>query len=93
MSRRLGHDRVDVGVRKLAFLDAREEPEEGRRVSDVRGLRLAGAAGKEAADATAGVSNDRARIAACGENHGLVVVGQYSPLHRRLVSAVVEVRT
>lgn len=59
MSRCQGHDWVEVGVRKLVILDAWEELEEGRRVRDVQGLRLAGTSSEEAADAVAGVSDDR----------------------------------
>jgi hypothetical protein len=92
MLRCLGHDRVEVGVRKPpVVLDAREEPEEGRCVRDVQGLRLAGTAGEEATDAAMEVSDDRTRIAGGGEDSGLVVVGEDSPLHRRPVSVTVEV--
>ncbi len=82
-----------MGARKPVGLDARQKPEEGRRVRDVRGLRLAGTASKEATETSAAVNDDRARIAGGGEDTWLVVVGEDSPLHRRLVSAVVEVLT
>ena len=92
MSLRLLHDRVEVSVRKPVLLDAREEPEERRRVGDVRGLHLAGTAGEEAADAAAAVDDDRARIARGGEAR-LIVVGEDGPLLRGLMSFVVKVLT
>ena len=88
MSRRLGHDRVEVSVRKPVLLDALQEPEEGRRVRDVRGLGLAGSPSEEAADAAEAVGDDGARITAGGEDTRLVVVGEDSPLLRGLVSAI-----
>jgi hypothetical protein len=59
MSRCQGHDWVGVRVREPIILDAREEPEEGRRVRDVQGLRLASTAGEGATDAAVGANNDR----------------------------------
>lgn len=91
MPRRLVHDRVEVGIRKSVLLDAREEPEEGHRVRDVGGLPIAGTAGEEAAGAVTAVGDDRARIARGGEGTRLVVVGEDSPLHRGLVSAVAKI--
>jgi hypothetical protein len=55
------HDRVEVGVRKPVLLDAREGPEEGGRVGDVGGPRLASTTGEDAADASEAVSDDGAR--------------------------------
>ena len=70
-----------MSVREPVLLDAREEPEEGCRIGDVRGLRLAGTAGEEAADAAAAVDDDGARIARGREDTRLVVVGEDGPLH------------
>jgi hypothetical protein len=50
MSRYLGHDRVEVGVREPVALDVRQEPAEGRRVRDVQGIRLTATPSEEAAD-------------------------------------------
>lgn len=93
MSGLLGYARVEVGVRKPVCLDAREEPEEGRCVRDVEGLRFAGAAREETADAAKAVDDDRARITWDREGAGLVVVGEDSPLYRSLVSVVVVILT
>ena len=89
--RRLVHDRVEVGVRKPVLLDAREEPEEGGRVGDVGGRRLASTTGEDAADAAEAVRDDGARIAGRGEGTRLVVVRENSPLHRGLVSIVAKI--
>jgi len=87
MSRRcLGHDWVEVGIRKPIVLDALQEPEKGCCVYDVRGLHLA-----STADTSTAVSDDRARIAGDRENPRLVLIGEESALHQRLVSAIVEV--
>lgn len=80
----LVHDRVEVGIRKSVLLDAREEPEEGRRGCDVGGLHIAGTA-----DAAMAVGNDRARIA--GGREGTQLVGEDSPLRRGLVSAAAKI--
>ena len=80
-------------MRKPVLLDAREEPEEGGRVGDVRGLgrRLSSTTGEDAADAAEGVSDDGAGIAGGGEGTRLVVVGDDSPLRRGLVSIVAKI--
>lgn len=88
---RLVHDRVEVGVRKPALLDAREEPEAGGRVGDVGGRRLASTTSEDATDTPEAVSDDGARIAGGREVTRLVVVGENSPLHRGLVSIVARV--
>jgi len=60
MPRRLVHDWVQVGVRKSVSLDAREEPEEGGRVGDVGGPRLASTTSEDAANAATAINDDRA---------------------------------
>jgi hypothetical protein len=93
MSRRLGHVRVEMGIKKPILLDAREEPEEGRRVRDVRGIRLslASTAGEEATNAATAIGDDGARITGGGEDTRLVVEGEDSPLPRGLVSVVIKI--
>lgn len=78
-------------MRKPVLLDAWEEPEEGGRVGDVGGRRLASTTGEDAADAAEAVNDDGARIAAGREGTRLVVVGEDSPLHRGLVSIVAKI--
>jgi len=90
MSRRLSLDRIEAGVGK-GRLDTIKDPEEGRRVCDVNGNCLAGAAGEESNDSSISIDDDGAGIAGGRECAVLVAVWVDGQLHGRLVDPVLEV--
>jgi hypothetical protein len=87
LSRRLGEDRIEVGLREL-LNDALLEEFNGCAISDVRVSPDASTAGEESEHLSEAVDDESTRVALAGEG---AVAGKDRPLHRSLRFLVVGV--